>query len=529
METPQKMDRFAARAAGRRRALGYKVTLLLVLAVCLAISGLAQHQLNRQRSELSVSFLEPLQDAPPVLAFVSTSLGGFKGLVSSLLWFRVNELQNEKKYAELVQLTDWITKLQPFIPMVWTDRAWNLTYNISVAHPNPVDRWHYVYQGISLLRDEGLRYNPQEPLLYHELSWHFQHKLGQNLDQHHFYYKQQWLNRMTEVLWDTPQEASASKGRPDFDRLINPDNEKSAARRKRLVEEYKIDPIRMKEVDTIYGPLEWRLPEVHSIYWAWLGMEKCKENPARKNILKKLQRSLFQSMQMTFVRGKLVFDPYSKSFDYGANLEIIKKANQAYVDMAEQLEEKDIKEGVFDHAHWNFVRHAISQLYLHNQQTEAREWLKYLVKHFPKKIDFEPTFVNGNINLDDFCLHRIEEDIKSGGQDRAKSLVEGLIGNAYYFFTIGEDGQAEGHLLMAKRVVARYEARSSTAETGRVDLPPFEYSQKLILHRFLYDTNTPPAMQAALRSRLGIGATEKIALPPPPIRTSTNSIVKPKL
>lgn len=525
----QTIGKFAALAGQRHRTLGYKLVLVVLLGVCLIVAGFSQHQLNQQRSELSVSYLEPLQDAPPVLAFVVTSLGGFKGLVSSLLWFRVNELQNQKKYAELVQLTDWITKMQPFIPTVWTDRAWNLTYNISVAHPNPVDRWHWVYQGISLLRDEGLRYNPQEPLLYHELSWHFQHKLGQNLDQHHFYYKQQWLNRMTEVLWDTPEEASHSKGRPNFERLINPDDAKSAARRKRLIEEYKIDPIRMRDVDTIYGPLEWRLPEVHSIYWAWLGIEKCKENPARKIVLKKLQRSLFQSMQLTFVRGKLVFDPYSKTFDYGSNLDILKKSNQAYLDMAEQLEEKDIKEGVFDHAHWNFVRHAISQLYLHNRQTEAREWLKYLVKQFPKKIGYEPTFVDGNINLDDFCLHRIEEDIKSGGQDRAKSLTEGLIGQAYYFYTIGEDEQAEGHLLMAKRVIARYDARSANAESGRVELPPFEYTQKLILSRFLYDTNTPPQMQAALRQRLGIGASEKIEVPPPPKRTSTNSVVVPKL
>ena len=34
------------------------------------------------------------------------------------------------------------------------------------------------------LANQGLRYNPNEVLIYRELAWFFQHKIGQNLDDH---------------------------------------------------------------------------------------------------------------------------------------------------------------------------------------------------------------------------------------------------------------------------------------------------------------------------------------------------------
>ena len=55
-----------------------------------------------------------------------------------------------------VQLSDWITKMQPHFVAVWVHQAWNLSYNISVKFPDPNDRWFWVYRGIELLRDAVL-------------------------------------------------------------------------------------------------------------------------------------------------------------------------------------------------------------------------------------------------------------------------------------------------------------------------------------------------------------------------------------
>jgi hypothetical protein len=48
--------------------------------------------------------------------------------------------------------------------------------------------------------------------------------------------------------------------------LLNP---QTAAETNALLlrEKYKIDPEFAKKVDAEYGPLDWRLPEAHAIYW----------------------------------------------------------------------------------------------------------------------------------------------------------------------------------------------------------------------------------------------------------------------
>jgi hypothetical protein len=121
--------------------------------------------------------------------------GRFRGLISNLLWIRANDLQQDDKFFEAAQLADWITDLEPHFSQVWLFQAWNMAYNISIKFKDFPDRWRWVERGIELLRDDGLRYNPDDVLIYRELAWFFQHKMGQNLDDANMYYKQQWAGK----------------------------------------------------------------------------------------------------------------------------------------------------------------------------------------------------------------------------------------------------------------------------------------------------------------------------------------------
>jgi hypothetical protein len=178
-----------------------KILLLLLAAVLLAGSGQVQKSLDRDRLQLGLTVGEPLQNAPPLLAFTTVALGGFRGLISNYLWMRANDLQLDDKYFEAAQLADWITDLEPHFAQVWNFQAWNMAYNISVkfkenAPGDYSDRWRWVQRGIELLRDNGLRYNPDEVSIYQQLAWFFQHKIGQNQDDGNEYYKQQWIMAM---------------------------------------------------------------------------------------------------------------------------------------------------------------------------------------------------------------------------------------------------------------------------------------------------------------------------------------------
>src|SRR5439155_8362910 len=139
-----------------------KILLLLLAALLLTGVSQVQKELNRERDRLGLTRVQPLENAPPVLAFTTVALGGFRGLISNALWIRASDLQDEDKFFEMAQLADWITKLEPHYVQVWLVQAWNMAYNISVKFKDYPDRWRWRKRGIELLRDDGLRFNPNE-------------------------------------------------------------------------------------------------------------------------------------------------------------------------------------------------------------------------------------------------------------------------------------------------------------------------------------------------------------------------------
>ena len=110
-----------------------KILLLLLAAALLAGSGQVQKSLNGDRKALDLTRAVPLKNAPPLLAFTTVALGGFRGLISNFLWIRANDLQQDDKFFEMAQLADWITDLEPHFEQVWAFQAWNMACNISVS------------------------------------------------------------------------------------------------------------------------------------------------------------------------------------------------------------------------------------------------------------------------------------------------------------------------------------------------------------------------------------------------------------
>ena len=283
-----------------------KILLLLLAAALLFGSSQVQKSLNRDREQLGLTRTDTLDNAPPLLAFTTVALGGFRGLISNYLWIRANDLQMDDKYFEAAQLADWITALEPHFTQVWLFQAWNMAYNISVKFKDFPDRWRWVERGIELLRDDGLRYNPNDVLLYQQLAWFFQHKMGQNLDDANWYYKQQWAGEMMPFF--------GANG-TNFSELLQPQSTNAAL----LREKYKIDPAFAEKLNAQYGPLDWRLPEAHAIYWAAFGLEKAKENPGKVKAddLITLRRNIYQSMLQAFYHGRFIANPFNKSYALG--------------------------------------------------------------------------------------------------------------------------------------------------------------------------------------------------------------------
>ncbi|MFO7534811.1 MAG: hypothetical protein R6X19_03875 [Kiritimatiellia bacterium] len=258
--------------------------LLFAALFCLGLAGLLSRPLLFRREAFRPPQQTDLREAPPLVAFTTVALGGFRGILADFLWLRVSTLQEEGKYVEIVQLSDWITKLEPTFAEVWSYHAWNMAYNIGVLFDNPADRWRWVDKGLRMLREEGIRYNPGAPRLYWELGWMYFNKVGGFMDDAAGYYQLRLCLAMEAIL--------------PGGRLRDPTPQQPG----RLWEAFRLEVDSMARLQKEIGVLDWRLAESQALYWAWKGRAVAGLSPGLIT-----ERLFYQVMIASSMRGGLVF------------------------------------------------------------------------------------------------------------------------------------------------------------------------------------------------------------------------------
>ena len=194
---------------------------------------------------------------------VLAALGGFRSLAAEVVWYRLDRLQEEGRFGELVQLASILTWLEPHDSEVWAYSAWNLAYNVSVRMPREEDRWPWVREAIRLLRDEGLRWNPADAALYRELAFMYELKIGvDDNDTAAHIYRGEWKKIVEDVA------ARDAWGEIGMDRSV------------------------MTAVEKRYGVTDWTNPFATAVYFAHCGLA-CgdeRQNPFLNTILKQSVR-----------------------------------------------------------------------------------------------------------------------------------------------------------------------------------------------------------------------------------------------
>ena len=336
-------------------------SVLLVLLACLLLwAASSRHAaLLATRIAGNLGEVEPPANAPPLLAFTTVALGGFRGLLADVLWLRAAYLQDKGAYIELVQLSDWITKLEPRDAEVWNFHAWNMAYNVSFMMPELADRWRWVENGIRLLRDEGIVYDPGDPRLYFDLGWIFLHKIGGTTDDANAYFKLQWIAEMTSLLGGPS---------PDYDALA-----KKPEVVRRMREQYGLKPEIMREMDAEYGPLDWRVPQTHSLYWAYRGIREAR---GRSTLF--CDRLLYQSMNELFRHGRLVYRDNGREFGLAPDPRLFDKVCTTYEKAFAKYKGQNIRT-----AYGNFLREAVRLLHTVGEADKAHAAFGRLQERFP--------------------------------------------------------------------------------------------------------------------------------------------------
>ena len=341
-----------------------------------------------------------VENAPPIVA-LGTAIGALRGLVVDYLWIKATMKQEEGLYYDMLEDARLITKLQPRFPQVWIFHGHNMAYNISVMTNTNEERWDWVDKGIRLLRDEGLRYNPNDQLLYKDLAFWLGHKVDGVTDDAHPYYKTEFAKEWHELLgappvdqdariawiqkvadaaptleaaiartpkvaeliaelgdrlepftgdpevaldltllkkiawWNAIREQSWIAKKLDAASLLEEKDEGifialdelmtddvyaeawetllSHLRHRILLDEYNMDPVRMYEYTRDLGPIDWRHPQAHALYFARRGSEQGNHRVESKDIHNaiNIDRQQLHSLQALARSGRITYDPFS--------------------------------------------------------------------------------------------------------------------------------------------------------------------------------------------------------------------------
>lgn len=494
-----------------------KILLLLLAAVLLVGSSRVQLSLDKDRDELGLTHAATLKDAPPLLAFTTVALGGFRGLISNFLWIRANDLQQDDKYFEAAQLANWITDLEPRFPEVWVFLAWNMTYNISIKFPDFADRWRWLMNGVSLLRDRALQYNPDNVIIYRELAWFFQNKMGYNLDDANVYFKRRWAQDMTPFF---------GPGGTNFTALVHPQTPAEETNVMTLESVYKMKPEMIAEVEKAWGPLDWRLPEAHAIYWACCGLAEAKKHPdkVKQDNLVQLRRVIYQSLYQAFKHGRYIANPYTTTgYILGPNLDLIQKTSDAILQLDKEENDPTMKSG-YKQVYRSFLKDAVYFLYVDGRDAEAQKWYNILRDEYPNLpiLDQVGDSYPTKMTMEEYAEARVQEEVGDTSQERTTAVISGLLARSYFDWILGRDTRHEVFQRLALKIYNHYQARTDKVKSNvaRVGLPKFQELNQSVLDQLLGPgSRLPYAARAVLRT--------KLQMPPEPVPSAGGTNAAP--
>ena len=501
-----------------------RLMFLGIIILMMIFAGLLQPIILDMREDQFITIAPPGELKHIVL--FTQAMGAFRSIVIDVLWIRAMDLKNDGKFFELAQLYDLICQFEPHFAEIWIHNAWNMAYNVSVELPNAEERWSWVQKGISLLRDKAIPLNPREAELYKELSWIFLHKIGDNLDNKHRYYKREMvlgIDRLLggdrdvekqdiESISNTPSsreellkdkdvanlaaKLAAEGGDPFAADLIQknafnvkqaeilaaPENAKPAKalldylRKRYFVSKLKIEPAKMLDLNKKYGKLDWRLPEVHGLYWAEQSIPLLEYDPDKNPLF--YHRYVYTAFRLMFRRGK-VHLYHEKQKDASGN----EKDVAVEVGFSPDIRWADAMEEIFlnlisifpegtekfsaENARKNWLKQAVYFLYIHDDKAKANEYYKKYVR----------AMINSpgvaDVSFDTFVLRQAAENLPSDSIDLNKANIKAVLMQALFQKRAGNDEEAAGYEALSKYLYDVYK-RENAGYEERFDIGTYE-------------------------------------------------------
>lgn len=267
-----------------------------------------------------------------------------------------------------------------------------------------------------------------------------------------------------------------------------------------LIDEYHMDPAFMHNTMERFGPIDWRHPAAHALYWSALGTLRAEDwlNNKDRVDLVNANRNIIHNLQKLAHQGKINFRPEvaamgdigKETIDHAPDVRMIPAYDTAWEETIAKIEAGEFGEkkklDTYANGHENFLQAAVYLYYYDGQEVKARDYFERVKKLYSDR-EQSPAMKDGHyeLNLPDFARVRLDDDL--GFQ--TQQLISAKIRMAWSF------GLAERSTAVMKRYLdsakATYdeflEERQTTARAdldvqARQGLLPFD---EMVLNQFI--------------------------------------------
>lgn len=272
-------------------------------------------------------------------------------------------------------------------------------------------------------------------------------------------------------------------------------------RKQLLVHEYNMEPGRMIRYTEKFGPLDWRHPSTHALYWSLRGDEQARQ---RENIddfdLTNTNRISLHAVQEIRRSGDLYYNILSDSYTALPNLDFIR----VYGELLEELQAKADAAGdeflsrsrvrtSFGAGYENFMADSVRLLYRAGRIEEAQYWYERL-RTFEGLNIYDPLAVEDRLSrpLAEFVQAELEESVTTtpyvAVEETSAALrqayIRGILGGRQDVFRSNYEYARQVHAMFMAENLLRTVA---DAETERMEVMPrrFETYAAMVLLRML--------------------------------------------
>jgi hypothetical protein len=569
-----------------------QIGLVLLAGAALAAGGFLRGPVENRRQELKLVGVtgDPKIAASPAVTLLQVAPGGLKAIAINYLWIRSQQLKQEEKFYDAKQLRDLICDLMPNYAGVMSYHGWDMAWNISVARHTPEERWMWVNNGLTLLRDKGIQYNPDDLLMYKELAWVFFAKMADTMDDMHMVYKRRWAGLMQGLLGTPPTSGDVEEAIAAIAKIDNAPDSRAAylaqegvaeyvklldalevdqegeflgfynrfaddetvrppgwvfvapaddrqreiarlmtdpqyaqpraatlawARQEVLLHKYKMDVAWMVKLMRKYGPLDWRDPNAHALYWATWGLNKVQGVQLAEMNALNTDRIALGALKNMVMTGELGYvdnpqDPDDPQLSLAPDWRFVEPAHLEYVAAGAQLtgsaDKLDDPANILADAHVVFLENAVQELYVGGREDLAAKYLDFIKTRLRPKDD------RFKVGLDQFVQETLSRNGGIPMAEMSRVFWMNSLRRAYRSLLVG---RVEDFTKARNFALKTYEKFVRGNPPERLRPPPFEDEETSLLVALMTQPQTlglsaPLPMKAQLYANLPVSKRQTL-------------------